>query len=114
MQNTVYDTETGCFAWALHNMKQGKAVKRVAWLGYWKMETFDRGEQSEKQDIVMYCKDGPVVRLSEGCNPVLTAENMAASDWMVLKDSQVDELDKIRRSGCLSTPEPEADDDMPF
>lgn len=98
------------FAEALEAMKEGKAVKRIGWLGFWKIETpknqvrnidrFDEGKLG--QQIVMYCKDGSIVFMEQGCKSVFTAENMAENDWMILTDEQVRELVAIRNSRCLA------------
>lgn len=102
----------GIFAWALYNMKRGKAAKRIGWLGYWKVETPKKSPKRDveswgdpslpKQEIVMHCKDGKVVHMDSGCDSMLTAENMAADDRMILTDEQVAELDKVIASRCLA------------
>lgn len=106
------DGPVGVFAWALYNMKHGKAVKRIGWLGYWKIETPKKSPMRDveswgypnppKQEIVMHCKDGNVVHMDSGCDSILMAENMAADDWMILTDEQVAELDKVIASRCLA------------
>lgn len=110
------DGPVGVFAWALYNMKHGKAVKRIGWLGYWKIETPKKSpvrdveswgypnppKQPPKQEIVMHCKDGKVIHMDSGCDSMLTAESMAADDWMILTDEQVAELDKVIASRCLA------------
>lgn len=114
MSEDNFDGPVGVFAWALYHMKQGRAVKRIGWLGYWRIETDknqkmrdpnnwgDYSGDSPELDIVMHCKNGKIVNLSKGCDPLLTAENMAANDWMVLTDGQVAELDKVIASRCLA------------
>ena len=112
MSEEHLDGPVGVFAWALYNMKKGKAAKRIGWLGYWKVENpkprtmrnIDswNDPNSPKPEIVMHCKDGKVVHMNSGCDSMLTAENMAANDWMILTDEQVAELDKVIASRCLA------------
>ena len=112
MSEEYRDGPVGVFAWALYNMKHGKAAKRIGWLGYWKIETPKQSHMRDveswddphppKQEIVMHCKDGTVVHMNSGCDSMLTAENMAADDWMILTDEQVAELDKVIASRCLA------------
>lgn len=112
MSDEFRDGPVGVFAWALYNMKRGKAAKRIGWLGYWKVETPKKSPMRDvdswgdpnppKQEIVMHCKDGKVVHMDSGCDSMLTAENMAADDWMILTDEQVAELDKVIASRCLA------------
>lgn len=94
------------FKEAFAAMQHGLAVKRIGWLGYWRIEEYahpdcikHNGETVE--GIVMHLKDGKVVRMNDGCDSVFTAENMSESDWMVLSETQKDELDKVIESGCL-------------
>lgn len=80
------------FSNALAYLNAGHAIKRIGWLGYW---------VKDENDLVMRCKDGTVVRMSEGCHPMLTLGNVAANDWMVVDNSLRAELDAIRESGIL-------------
>lgn len=80
------------FSDAFTYLSTGYAVKRVEWLGYW---------VKDGTDLVMHCKDGSIVRLSEGCDPILTLGSVAAGDWMIVYDSLRAELDKIHKSGIL-------------
>lgn len=73
-------------------LSQGTPIKRVGWFGYWVLTD---GE------LFMYCKNGDVVRLSEGCDPTLTLSNIAADDWMPVNDDLRKELDLIRVSRVL-------------
>ena len=73
-------------------LSQGTPIKRIGWLGYWVMVN---GE------LIMYCKNGDVVRLSEGCDPSLTLANIAQDDWMPVYDELRKDLDLIRLSRVL-------------
>lgn len=86
------------FSDAFTYLGTGYAIKRVGWLGYW---------VKDGNDVVMHCKNGSIVRMSEGCDPMFTMSNVAAEDWMIVDDSLRIELDKIHKSGILE-PEPTA------
>ena len=73
-------------------LSQGIPIKRIGWLGYWVLVD---GE------LIMYCKNGDVVRLSEGCDPTLTLSNIAENDWMPVNDDLRKDLDLIRMSRVL-------------
>lgn len=60
------------FAEALELIKEGKAVRRHSWVGYWK-----RSDDS----IKMYCRDGRVLDIRETGDVFFTMENIAAEDW---------------------------------
>lgn len=90
------------FAEALEAMKDGWAVKRICWLGYWEIRHVAKmkdGVASDFYGIVMHNKDGSIVYMDDGCKSVFTAENMAESDWMVLDEKQRAELDKVIATG---------------
>lgn len=74
------------FSTAFKYLKIGCAIKRIHWRGYWKREM---------NDVVMYCKDGSIVRMSQGCDPIFTIENILADDWMVLTNSEVNDFKKF-------------------
>lgn len=80
------------FSDAFTYLSGGYAIKRIGWLGYW---------VKDGNDLVMHCKDGSIVRLSEGCDPILTLGSVAAKDWMIVYDSLRAELDEIHKSGIF-------------
>ena len=116
MNDEFHNDNVGVFSWALYNMKQGRAAKRIGWLGYWKIETKkqnndisrridtwdDQHPYQNNQEIVMHCKDGKVVHMDSGCDSIQAADDMAADDWMILSEDQVAELDKVIASRCLA------------
>lgn len=62
------------FRQALDLMKQGTAVKRPHWSGYWKIEN---------GTVMMYCKDGRVLDIRNPDDVIYTLENIAAEDWEI-------------------------------
>ena len=73
-------------------MKDGKAIRRAAWLGYW---------VANGQDVLMHCKDGTTISMQKGCIPMFTLSNCVAEDWIVLDDAHRAELDKIHAARIL-------------
>lgn len=67
------------FSQAMMHMLSGHAVRRPHWLGYWRYHD---------NDVVLHSKDGSVTPLREALNHQ-TLMNMAADDWVLVKDSAV-------------------------
>jgi len=91
------------FKEAYEVLKAGGCVKRAEWLGYWVVEKGSRTSGAES--VTMYCKDGRIVDMLFGCDPMFTLGNCCADDWMVVDEKHRKELDRIRESGILCTGE---------
>lgn len=83
-----------CMTWreAWNFLKNGVPVKRVAWMGYWAMES---------GKLVMHCKDGTIVTLDK-CDEPFTLENLAQNDWVPVTQSMKDNLDMVHAAKCLA------------
>ena len=83
-----------CMPWrdAWQYLKQGKPVKRVAWMGYWIMEN---------GKLFMHCKDGSIVTLDK-CDEAFTLANIAQSDWVPVTQGMKDNLDAVHKAKCLA------------
>ena len=66
------------FLEAYQALKEGKCVRRSAWLGYW---------QLDGENILMRRKDGRVISMKEGCLPMFTLGNTLENDWLIVDDS---------------------------
>lgn len=56
----------------LERMKQGIPQKRKEWGGYWSWEN---------ETIMMHCKDGTVLNITEIDDVYFTISNVLANDW---------------------------------
>lgn len=65
------------FKKAFELLKQGKKVKLPSWVGYWKWEN---------NTIVMHCKDGRNIPITESEDIAYTLSNIISSDWECVDD----------------------------
>lgn len=65
------------FSKAYQALKQGKKIKREHWLGYW---------IKEDNKIMMYCKDGNKLDLTDSEDIFFTIDNLIQDDWVVIKE----------------------------
>ena len=61
---------------AFELLKQGEKIKRQNWSGYWQYD-------KEKDEILMYCKDGNCLEIRQTTDILYTVGNMAADDWEI-------------------------------
>ena len=66
------------FIYALDALKEGKKVKCPEWLGYWKMEN---------ETIMMHCKDGVVMKLTDSEDIFYTLRFTTRNDWEIVDDN---------------------------
>lgn len=65
------------FKKAFELLKQGKKVKLPSWIGYWKWEN---------NTIVMHCKDGSNIPITESEDIAYTLSNIISNDWECVDD----------------------------
>ncbi|NFD56113.1 DUF2829 domain-containing protein [Clostridium botulinum] len=64
------------FIQALKLMKNGEKVKLSSWEGYWYWDT-------NKQTVMMHCKDGIILDIRETDRVEYTLLNIARKDWVL-------------------------------
>lgn len=67
------------FSRAFALMREGKAVARPHWGGYWVWDEM-------AQAIYMHCKDGDILEIRETVDLAYTLENILANDWIVIEN----------------------------
>lgn len=65
------------FKEALAAMQEGKKVKCPEWLGFWQMKN---------GKIMMHCKDGNVINLTDTEDIIYTLSFVTRDDWMILDE----------------------------
>ena len=65
------------FVYALEALKNGKKVRCPEWLGYWKIED---------GTIMMHCKDGRVLKITDTEDIFYTLGFIVRKDWEVIDD----------------------------
>lgn len=68
------------FKQAYEALKQGANIKRKHWKGFWK---------KEDGTIVMYCKDGRKIKITETEDVFFTLDNLFTDDWEIVNGSQI-------------------------
>ena len=68
------------FEQALKQMKAGKKVKLPSWGGYWCWGT-------EKETVMMHCKDGRVLDIRETEVVEYTLSNVCSDEWVIADDT---------------------------
>ena len=71
------------FRQAFEALKDGNAIKRKHWSGYWKMET-----NNGKTTINMYCKNGEIVPFEQS-DIKFSIENICEDDWEVIDNDKL-------------------------
>lgn len=66
------------FKYALEALKNGKKVKCPEWIGYWVYEN---------NNIMMYCKDGTIMKLTDTKDILYTLEFITRNDWEIVDNS---------------------------
>ncbi|MBQ5825160.1 MAG: DUF2829 domain-containing protein [Clostridia bacterium] len=72
------------FKKAYEALKQGADIKRPSWKGFWR---------KENNTIVMHCKDGKKIPITETDDVFFTFDNIAADDWEIVDGNTVKGLD---------------------
>ena len=63
------------FATAFISMQRGHKIARSHWKGYWCIED---------DEIMMYCRDGRVLKLRDSEDILYTISNTACDDWHIV------------------------------
>ncbi len=71
------------FKKAYEALKQGADIKRPSWKGFWR---------KENNTIVMHCKDGRNIPITESEDVFYTVDNMVADDWEIVDGEKVTDL----------------------
>lgn len=71
------------FKKAYEALKQGADIKRPSWKGFWR---------KENNTIVMHCKDGRRIPITESEDVFYTVDNMVADDWEIVDGDKVTDL----------------------
>lgn len=71
------------FKKAYEALKQGADIKRPSWKGFWR---------KENNTIVMHCKDGRSIPITESEDVFYTVDNMVADDWEIVDGEKVTDL----------------------
>lgn len=71
------------FKKAYEALKQGADIKRPSWKGFWR---------KENDTIIMYCKDGRKIPITDSEDVFYTVDNMVADDWEVIDGNTVTDL----------------------
>lgn len=72
------------FEKAYEALKQGADIKREHWKGFWR---------KENGTIVMHCKDGRNLKITESEDIFFTVNNMmAADDWEIVNSNEITDL----------------------
>lgn len=71
------------FKKAYEALKQGADIKRPSWKGFWR---------KENNTIVMHCKDGRNIPITESEDVFYTVDNMVADDWEIVDGDKVTDL----------------------
>lgn len=71
------------FEKAYEALKQGADIKREHWKGFWR---------KENDTIVMHCKDGRNLKITESEDIFFTINNMMADDWEVVNGNEITDL----------------------
>lgn len=71
------------FKKAYEALKQGADIKRPSWKGFWR---------KENDTIVMYCKDGRKIPITDSEDVFYTIDNMVTDDWEVIDGNAVTNL----------------------
>ena len=71
------------FEKAYEALKQGADIKREHWKGFW---------CKENGTIVMHCKDGRNLKITESEDIFFTINNMMADDWEIVNSNEITDL----------------------
>lgn len=71
------------FEKAYEALKQGADIKREHWKGFWR---------KENGTIVMHCKDGRNLKITESEDVFFTIDGMMADDWEVVNGNEITDL----------------------
>lgn len=71
------------FEKAYEALKQGADIKREHWKGFWR---------KENGTIVMHCKDGRNLKITESEDVFFTIDGMMADDWEVVNSNEITDL----------------------
>ena len=71
------------FEKAYEALKQGADIKREHWKGFWR---------KENDTIVMHCKDGRNLKITESEDIFFTINNMMADDWEIVNSNEITDL----------------------
>ena len=71
------------FEKAYEALKQGADIKREHWKGFWR---------KENGTIVMHCKDGRNLKITESEDIFFTINNMMADDWEIVNSNEITDL----------------------
>lgn len=71
------------FKRAYEALKQGADIKREHWKGFWR---------KENGTIVMHCKDGRNLKITESEDIFFTINNMMADDWEIVNSNEITDL----------------------
>lgn len=71
------------FKRAYEALKQGADIKREHWKGFWR---------KENGTIVMHCKDGRNLKITESEDVFFTIDGMMADDWEVVNGNEITDL----------------------
>lgn len=71
------------FKRAYEALKQGADIKREHWKGFWR---------KENGTIVMHCKDGCNLKITESEDVFFTIDGMMAADWEVVNGNEITDL----------------------
>ena len=71
------------FKRAYEALKFGADIKRKHWKGFWRMED---------GTIMMYCKDGRKLKITESEDVFFTIDGMMADDWEIIDGSTITDL----------------------
>lgn len=71
------------FKKAYEALKQGADIKRKHWKGFWR---------KEDGTIVMYCKDGRKLKITESEDIFFTIDGMMADDWEIVDGYAINDL----------------------
>lgn len=71
------------FEKAYEALKQGADIKREHWKGFWR---------KENGTIVMHCKDGRNLKITESEDIFFTINNMMADDWKIVNSNEITDL----------------------
>ena len=72
------------FKKAYELLKAGYSIKRKNWKGFWKLED---------EMIMMYCKDGSVIKFLDTKSITFTMDQITANDWETVEDEKIEVLD---------------------
>lgn len=71
------------FKKAYQALKQGADIKRPSWKGFWR---------KENDTIIMHCKDGKKIPITDTKDVFYTFDNMSADDWEIVNGNEVTDL----------------------